>query len=107
MLVPAAVAFRKLHGNLRLDLRSSDQVADLATDAVSVLRGLLVQWAGVSVAASIAVDDELEGGRLLRVLPKWRLDDGWIYAVYPPGRCLSVRARAFVDFLKRTPVARG
>lgn len=54
---------------------------------------------GVILQPSFIVGEALRDGRLLPVLPGWRLADFTIYAVYPSARHLSPKVRRFVDFL--------
>ncbi|TCO81340.1 LysR family transcriptional regulator [Plasticicumulans lactativorans] len=74
--------------------------ARLRTDSPVALRALLVGGAGVSVVSLLQAADELRDGRLVRVLPDWRLPRGGIFAVYPPGRHRPAAARAFVAFVR-------
>lgn len=59
----------------------------------AVLRGL-----GVAQASEWLVRDDLRHGRLLRLCPEWTLPPLPVHVVYPSGRRLSARVRAFVDF---------
>ena len=61
------------------------------------------------------VNDDLNAGRLVEVLPGLMGSDAGIYAVYPHRRYLPAKVRALVDFLadwfkhndvKRSPAAR-
>lgn len=45
------------------------------------------------------IGPDLAAGRLARALPRCHSPDSAIYALYPPGRHLSPKVRAFVDFL--------
>lgn len=54
---------------------------------------------GVIISPTFIVGKDLADGRLVRVMPEWEADPIHVYAVYPPGRHLSVKVRAFVDFL--------
>ncbi|MNR92793.1 HTH-type transcriptional regulator DmlR [compost metagenome] len=63
---------------------------------------------GVSVLPDFAVHEDLESGRLVRLLPAWRLDEGGIYAVTPAARFKSARVKAFIEILttaERTRIA--
>lgn len=72
--------------------------ARLRTDSVGTLRGLLQSGFGISVMDQFSSDDAVSAGRLVRVLPGWTLPRGGLYAVYPPGRYVPVKVRAFIDF---------
>lgn len=53
--------------------------------------------AGLVLKSIWDVADDLEAGRLVRVLSGWRTDAAAIHAVYPAGRHLSARVRVFID----------
>lgn len=73
----------------------------LKVDSSSALRALLERGAGLSVIDRNSVAPSLRSGALVRVLPDWRLPEGGIYAVPPPGRHSHPLARAFVAALRR------
>ncbi len=54
---------------------------------------------GIILQPTFIVGEALRDGRLLPVLPDWRLPDYNMYAVYPSARHLSPKVRRFVDFL--------
>ena len=54
---------------------------------------------GIILQPTFIVGEALREGRLLPVLPGWRLADYAMYAVYPTARHLSPKVRRFVDFL--------
>lgn len=66
------------------------------------LREAALAGLGIVMTPTFIVGDDLAAGRLVRVLPEWEASDIAIHAVYPPGRHLSVKVRAFVDFLAET-----
>jgi DNA-binding transcriptional LysR family regulator len=70
-----------------------------AVNSPSVTRDRLVAGDGVSVVPRFVVADDLRAGRLVRVLTGYEMDAIPLHAVFPPGRRLSTRVRAFVDFL--------
>jgi len=72
--------------------------ARLRTDNPGTLRTLLEAGAGVSVLDEPGARSALAEGRLVRLLPKWKLPDGGLYAVFPPGRHLPPLVQAFVEF---------
>lgn len=63
------------------------------------LREAAVAGLGVILTPTFIVGDDLTSGRLVRVLPEWEAPEIAVYAVYPPGRHLSAKVRAFVDYL--------
>jgi len=54
---------------------------------------------GIARQPDFIAAPELAAGRLVQVLPDWRLPELGIHAVYPPARTLSAKVRSFVDFL--------
>ena len=61
--------------------------------------GFVVAGMGASVLPDYVVADDLEAGRLVALLPGFRLPEGGVHAVYP-GRQPSVKVRAFIDLLR-------
>jgi DNA-binding transcriptional LysR family regulator len=72
--------------------------ARLRTDSGATLRALLENGVGISVMDSLSSAQAVQDGRLIRVLPQWSLPKGGVYAVYPPGRLVPAKVRAFIDF---------
>lgn len=54
---------------------------------------------GLSVLPDYLAADDLAAGRLIEVLPQWRLPSGGIHAVFPTARFRPAKVRAFVDLL--------
>ncbi|GLS04769.1 LysR family transcriptional regulator [Chitiniphilus shinanonensis] len=78
--------------------------APLRVNSPQVLRALLLSDAGVSVLPDYMAHEDVQAGRLVRLLPQWELPRGGIYAVYPASRHLPAKSRAFIDFVKETGV---
>ncbi len=73
--------------------------ASVFLDATLAVRGAVCQGMGLSVFPDYAVEDDLAAGRLMHVLPQWRLPSGGIHAVFPAARFRPAKVRAFVDLL--------
>ncbi|MDP9043790.1 MAG: LysR family transcriptional regulator [Pseudomonadota bacterium] len=73
--------------------------ASIFLDATLAVREAVCQGAGLSVLPDYAVADDLVAGRLIQVLPQWRLPSGGIHAVFPAARFRPAKVRAFVDLL--------
>ena len=54
---------------------------------------------GVIWQPTFLIGDDLRAGRLVRVLPEYRLPDIDVLAVYPSRRHVSAKVRAVIDFL--------
>lgn len=72
--------------------------ARVKADSASSLRALVLHGAGITVLDQFSSEPELAAGRLVHLLPAWKPPRGGLYAVYPPGRHVSPKARAFVQF---------
>jgi DNA-binding transcriptional LysR family regulator len=72
----------------------------MLVDSPQTLLQLVEHGAGISVLEERTLHDALRAGRLVRLLPRWQLPEGGIYAVLPPGRHVPARVRAFLDFYK-------
>jgi DNA-binding transcriptional LysR family regulator len=54
---------------------------------------------GVVLLPTWMCGPELHAGQLEEVLSQYTLSEPSVHAIYPPGRHLSAKVRAFVDFL--------
>ncbi|WP_232457583.1 LysR substrate-binding domain-containing protein [Burkholderia ubonensis] len=63
-------------------------------------RTLALAGAGIALKSIWDVGPDLEAGRLVRVLPAYAAPAAPLHAVYPGGRHLAMRMRAFVDFVR-------
>ncbi len=72
----------------------------LQVDSPNALLALLEYGAGISVMDEMSSQAALQSGKLVRVLADWALPNGGIYAVFPPGRHVPAKVRAFVDFYR-------
>lgn len=72
----------------------------LRVSSPGALLSLLRLGSGISVLADFTAAADIESGQLLRLLPEYSLPRGGIYAVYPPGRHVPAKVRAFIDFYR-------
>lgn len=72
----------------------------LVADSAAVLQAFAVRGHGVAVLPQWLVQDDLEKGALVRLLPDYRFAPQGIYAMYPDTRHLPLKVRAFIDFMK-------
>jgi DNA-binding transcriptional LysR family regulator len=63
------------------------------------LRALAVKGAGLVFAPDFIVEDDLQAGRLVRLLPEFATGETPVHAVYPHSKFLSAKTRTFIDFL--------
>jgi len=74
--------------------------ASLVADSAAVLQAFAVRGHGVAVLPQCLVQDDLNSGRLVRLLPDHRFAPQGVYAMYPDTRHLPLKVRAFIDFMK-------
>ncbi|BCL74842.1 HTH-type transcriptional regulator PtxR [Jeongeupia sp. HS-3] len=74
--------------------------AALRTNSTSALQGLVAAGAGVSTLPDFMVAEQVRDGTLQRLLTAYALPRAGIYAVYPDGRHLPAKVRAFIDHVR-------
>ena len=57
---------------------------------------------GVIHQPSFLVQDDLDAGRLVELMPDYRSDELGVYAVYPTRKFVTPKVRALVDYLQST-----
>jgi len=73
----------------------------LVTNSGETLRQAALHGVGISLAAGFLVHDDLDAGRLVRLLPEYRPIDFAVNAIYPHRHHLSVKVRIFIDLLAK------
>jgi len=69
------------------------------TNSGEALRKVALEGAAVCLMAGFLVQDDLEGGHLVRLLPEYRPVEMSMNAVYPHRHHLSAKVRTFIDML--------
>jgi DNA-binding transcriptional LysR family regulator len=77
----------------------------LTVDSVEALGRLAEAGAGLATPPRFLVDAALSDGRLVEVLPDWRVESLGVYAVWPPNAPREGLTRRLVDFLATRPLA--
>ena len=78
---------------VRVSGRFDTNSAEMATQAA-------LEGVGIALRSLWDIADDLEAGRLVRVLPHYSVPTEMsIYAIYPPGRFISPAAKAFVELV--------
>jgi DNA-binding transcriptional LysR family regulator len=72
----------------------------LRVSAAEGLRAAVLADMGLAVASDWMFAPELASGTVLRVLPEWTLPPIDLWAVFPTGRLVSAKARAFAEFVE-------
>lgn len=68
-------------------------------EALTVHR-LVVNGAGIGCISAYVCGPDIEAGRLVRLLPEWRVPSLDVSVVFPSNRDVAPAVRAFVDFMK-------
>jgi DNA-binding transcriptional LysR family regulator len=71
----------------------------LICNSGETLRRAALDGIGIALAAGFLVHDDLESGRLVRLLPEYRTVELSMNAVYPHRHHLSAKVRTFIDML--------
>jgi DNA-binding transcriptional LysR family regulator len=84
----------------RRDLAATVRVSgNLITNSAEMLRRAALDGNGVALMAGFMIQNDLEGGRLVRLLPEYRPVELTMNAVYPHRHHLSAKVRTFIDML--------
>jgi LysR family transcriptional regulator for bpeEF and oprC len=75
----------------------------LSTNDTVTIHRLIVNGGGIGVLSGFICEPDLREGRLVRLLPEWKMPALEVSIVFPSGRALSQTVRAFIDFLKNSP----
>ncbi|MDX2503167.1 MAG: LysR family transcriptional regulator [Gammaproteobacteria bacterium] len=65
----------------------------------NAVRTLLLEGAGIAALPDFLIAEDLQEGRLVRLLPDYEATNAGIYAVYQDQRLQQAKARTFIDFL--------
>lgn len=89
----------KLHGprSSIVDLEAGQR---LCVDATPALHAAVLAGMGIAVFTAFTVQQDLQAGRLIRVLPEWHAGHRHYYAVYPHARAMAAKVRALLDHLQ-------
>lgn len=71
----------------------------IRADNGDIIRLAALRGAGIVFQPQFIIGDDVDAGRLVRVLPDWQSVELGVYAVYPSRKHLSAKVRTFVDFL--------
>lgn len=79
----------------------------IQVDSPNALLAMAECGAGITALESRTLRTAFEQGSLVKLLGSWQLPKGGMYAVLPPGRHVSPKARAFIDFYRDWLARRG
>lgn len=76
-----------------------DCLSAFHTDTITALHACALAGGGIAAFTQATVQNDLLAGRLVRILPGFTLGQRHYYALYPHGRNLPAKVRAFVDYM--------
>ena len=71
----------------------------VVTNSGEMLRRLMLDGHGLILAPSFLIVDDVDGGKLVRLMPDYRPVEFSINAIYPHRHHLSTKVRSFLDLL--------
>jgi LysR family transcriptional regulator for bpeEF and oprC len=80
-----------------------DEKPRLSTNDTVTIHRLIVNGGGIGVLSGFICGPDFREGRLVRLLPEWKMPALEVSVVFPSSRALSQTVRAFIDFLKNSP----
>ena len=72
---------------------------NLFSNSGDTLRTAALQGVGILLAPGFLIADDLDAGRLVRLLPEYRPVEFAMNAVYPHRHHLTAKVRTFIDLL--------
>ncbi len=72
---------------------------NLIANSGEALRSAALEGGGIFLAPGFLVHDDLDAGRLIRLLPEYRPVELSMNAIYPHRHHLSAKVRTFIDML--------
>lgn len=70
----------------------------LLVDDFSVLKQGIIDGLGIAIMPEYMVIDEINSGKLVKMMPDWGQEDVDVYALYPRNRAKIPKVKAFIDF---------
>jgi DNA-binding transcriptional LysR family regulator len=83
----------------RNTVRTIQFEAPIMANTAHVVHATAVAGGGLVILPHFAVAQDVAAARLVRLLPKWRLPDGGVHAVFPATRYRPQKVRVFIDAL--------
>ena len=71
----------------------------IRADNTPMVREMVLAGGGLGYLPAWTVKLDLDSGRLVRLLPEWRIPSATLYAAYADRAFLSAKIRSFIDFL--------
>lgn len=79
----------------------------LVVNDVGTLLGACLTGVGIARIKAIGVQDLIDSGALVELLPDWPTETYPLYAIYPSRHLPAAKVRAFIDFVQETVAVRA
>ncbi|MCF7545418.1 LysR family transcriptional regulator [Pseudomonas petrae] len=90
--------------NIRFSLSAP---ISIQTDSASAVLQFVLQSSGIAPLPDWMVEEALEDGRLVQVLPEYEWPEQGIYAVFPNTQHVQAKVRSFIDFFREFQFAQA
>jgi len=77
----------------------------LEASSVEAMYQLALHGAGLATPPEYLVEDDLNAGRLVHILPEWKIPDMKVFAVWPPNAPQESLSMRFLNYLEATSLA--
>jgi DNA-binding transcriptional LysR family regulator len=74
-------------------------VGVVTANNLAILRDSAATGLGIAVLPNLFCRDEIQSGRLQRILPDWVPEGAEVFVLYPSRQHLSAKVRGFLAFL--------
>lgn len=96
----APVAPRALLRRAEEPLVQIDFVPRLSVNSAIALHGMALAGLGLAMVPEVLARSDLAAGRLVEILPAWRLETAGVFAIWPAGAGRPALSLRFIDFLQ-------
>ncbi|WP_417453216.1 LysR family transcriptional regulator [Kiloniella sp.] len=83
------------------ELRSLDVMPNNTINDFTALRSMVEDGCGISLMPEYIIQDAIDKGKLVQVLPDWQSKIISYYVLYPSRKGLTKKARAWIDFFEK------
>lgn len=88
------------NGNLSKNICHKPASRRVSLNDLNVAKQFSINGLGITLIPLTEVKNDLESGKLIRVLPDWHGKDRDVYAIWYRRQFLSTRASRLIDYLK-------
>ena len=79
--------------------RTIDVISTLSVNSPQALREIAIAGGGIAMTPAFIVEDAINDGRLISILPEYTTLEFGLYAIYPHRKYVAKKVRCFIDFV--------